>query len=136
MNLLSKILLTSAVGVGAFLLLTTPESRLKLLGPPLEPPTPPTPNRPPSPPPMPQTRSKFKDLPLGSLVSVRAAPGIPGGTGGITAGDYAILSKKQLPSELGVETPWRYLGRSNRILSRDTLFGEEDIIEVLSHPPL
>lgn len=129
MTLLTKILLGTGAGLGLFLLLTTPEERFKLLAPPM--PEPPEPNRPPRPIPVPQ-RAAFANLPIGTIVTLRGGPGLPGEPD-IPRGDVTILEKHQPPPELGVTVPWHYTGRPTRntafgrVEMRNTAFDRVDI---------
>jgi hypothetical protein len=103
----------------------------------LEPPSP-GPEPGPSPIPVPQKHEHliFQNLPIGSLVLVKAGAGIPGQPD-IEAGTLTVI-EKHLPSpELGVQPPWRYTGKKPNagIFTKNVQFDERDIVRVISRPP-
>jgi len=131
MKPLLKIVLAAGAGIGAFLLLTTPEQRAHLLGFQL----PEDPNllrNKPSPIPIPQIPDSLNtaDLPVGAVVLLKAGPAL-GGRSDLLAENVTITARNLETFDF-LPSAWLYTGVSNSRNSGPILFLTQDIDRVIS----
>lgn len=143
MTFIGKILLGSVIGVGALLVLTTPQERLRLLG--ISPASPkdvaPKRTLPPAPVPQKPDSLIFAALPVGSVIALKEdeylthRDSVPSNTVIRVPNGSQLVIEERFPPErdYGPLTPWAYIGRNDKIRLPIT---EREILRVLSRPRL